>query len=844
VFSCTQPKEESLTVEEGVSWTLAQFRKQQIADVHYDLSFAIPKALKDSIPAHLTLNLFISDISQALILDFMPNHVYPITVIVNEQPLEIVVEKEHVTIPSSLLVEGENRIDIDFIAGERSLNRNEEYLFTLLVPDRARTLFPCFDQPDIKATYNLHLTVPENWDAMTGASIENEETHEGYKTIHFNKTDKLSTYLFSFVAGDFEIARNEDTSFPMQLFHREKDEDKIRLSVPELFNQHNASVEFLENYTERKFPFEKLDFAAIYSHPYGGMEHVGAIQYLQQSLFLDSTATQSQELSRTKLIAHETAHMWFGDLVTMRWFNDVWMKEVFANFMADKIANPIFPDINHKLLFLTGHYPSAFGVDRTEGANPIRQELNNLNNAGSLYGSIIYNKAPIMMRQLEALMGEEAFRKGIVKYMATYAYDNADWNELISILNEDSPLDLVAWSEVWVNNPGRPVFTSSVTYTADKIASFEIQQHAEDGSEKLWPQMFEVTLHYADSTKSFPVRFTGKTLAIDESIGYNKPNYITYNSDGIGYGIFPLENEMLGLIPYEESVVNRAQQYINLYENTLDGNILLDDAYQTYLVGVQIEKNEFVLRLISNYLRNLYWMYTSSDERSMKLPDLESKLYARLKGNETANIKKTLFNLYSGIAYEGDGLERLYSIWHKDLRIPNLSLNKDDYTDLAMRLALYGYSKSEEVLKAEEDAISDANKKERFRFLLPALSNDPNERATFFKSFAEERNRDKERWVTTACSYIHHPLRQATGINDIAISLQLLEEIQATGDIFFPKNWLDSTIGQYTSSEAMQVVNDYLESHKDLDPKLRAKVLQSVDDMKRKLHLVSTKINE
>src|SRR5688500_13107584 len=144
-----------------------------------------------------------------------------------------------------------------------------------------------------------------------------------------------------------------------------------------------------------------------------GMEHPGAILYNQERQLLDESATQNQLLDRASTIAHETAHMWFGDLVTMQWFNDVWMKEVFANFMAAKIVNPSFPEVNHELRFLLAHYPAAYEVDRTPGANAIRQPLDNLNEAGSLYGAIIYQKAPIIMRHLEAIMGEELFREGL-----------------------------------------------------------------------------------------------------------------------------------------------------------------------------------------------------------------------------------------------------------------------------------------------------------------------------------------------------------------------------------------------------------------------------------------------
>ena len=140
---------------------------------------------------------------------------------------------------------------------------------------------------------------------------------------------------------------------------------------------------------------------------FSGMEHAGAIYYNAPAVFLEKTATQNQLLSRASLIAHETSHMWFGDLVTMKWFDDVWLKEVFANFMAAKIVNPTFPEIDHELRFFLQHYPPAYEVDRTAGANPIRQELANLREAGSLYGPIIYQKAPIVMRQLEQILGAE-----------------------------------------------------------------------------------------------------------------------------------------------------------------------------------------------------------------------------------------------------------------------------------------------------------------------------------------------------------------------------------------------------------------------------------------------------
>ncbi len=255
----------------------------------------------------------------------------------------------------------------------------------------------------------------------------------------------------------------------MTLLHRETDSTKLRLSLDPIFNTHADALRFMADYTRIPFPFQKFDFAAIPDFQYGGMEHVGAIDYKSSALFLDNGATRDQRLSRTHVIAHETAHMWFGDMVTMRWFEDVWLKEVFANFMADKVMEISSdasdrPYANYDLQFVVDHFPAAYAVDRTEGANPIGQPLVNLQEAGTLYGGIIYHKAPIMMRQLERLMGKDALRDGLREYLKKYAFGNASWTDLVSILDTHTPADLLAWNHIWVQETGRP----TVTYTLDR----------------------------------------------------------------------------------------------------------------------------------------------------------------------------------------------------------------------------------------------------------------------------------------------------------------------------------------------------------------------------------------
>ncbi|MCP2026727.1 aminopeptidase N [Flavobacterium sp. HSC-32F16] len=829
IFNGFSQEKENVLLENGVSEQLAHFRKKQISDLQYTLFFEIPNQKAENINSQLFVYLNLSDLSQPLILDFKEKTSHLKTVEANGKKLSVVHENGHIVIPVSALVSGKNTVSISFIAGNLSLNRNDDFLYTLLVPDRASTLFPCFDQPDIKATYKLRLSVPKDWSVLAGADV-NEKLEKGdFTTYTFGESDKMSTYLFSFVAGKFKSA-TQKPGLEMTMLYRENSPEKFRVSADTIFNLHQQSLDFLEKYTNYKFPFQKLDFASIPVFQYGGMEHVGAIQYRESTLFLDNSATDSEKLNRAKLIAHETSHMWFGDLVTMKWFDDVWMKEVFANFMADKIMNPIFPKVNHNLQFFTAHYPSAYAEDRSLGTHPIKQHLENLKNAGSLYGAIIYNKAPIMMRQLEASMGKDAFQKGIQKYIQKYANDNADWNNLVELLDAETPLDMKKWSEVWVNKSGRAIFTDKVEYDSkNRIKSFGIQQQAEDKSENIWPQVFQIGLVYAKEVKVLSVNINDENSVVKEAEGLEKPLAVVYNYNGFGYGVFPLDGNNLNFISALKDEVARASSYSNLYENTLIGNVAPDKAFDYFLKGIQTEQNELVLRIASNSLNTIYWRFFTEKQQNKVQKQIEGILNERLQANLSANIKKTLFGLFSSIAYSNSAKASLYKVWNREISIPNLKLNEDDYTNIAMNLAIFKHPKADEILEKTRTSFTNPDKQKRFEFLLPSLSKDESVRNAFMESLKDDANREKESWVSVGLANIHHPLRQESAQKYIRFSLDLVDEIQRTGDIFFPKDWLDNTIGKYSSKFAFDEVQRFLKENPNFSPILKRKLFQATD---------------
>lgn len=825
-------------IENGVSASLASFRKRVLSGVNYQLSFTIPSLKTEAIPASETISFHLKAISGPLLIDFKEEKDHLKKVAVNGKEIPVHFRNEHIVIDQAFLKQGANSVAIQFTAGNLSLNRNNDYLYTLLVPDRARTVFPCFDQPDLKARFRLTLTVPSTWKALSNGPLQDTLLSDSSKTYRFAPSDPIPTYLFSFAAGRFEQHFKSIGGRPMHFYYRETDSIKIRLSRDTIYGLHADALRFLEGYTGISYPFQKFDFIAIPDFQYGGMEHVGAIDYRASVLFLDSGATKDQENARASLIGHETAHMWFGDLVTMQWFNDVWMKEVFANFMADKITQGAGGANSYELKFLLTHFPRAYSIDRTLGANPIRQPLANLQEAGTLYGPVIYNKAPVMMRQLERLMGQDPFRQGIWEYLRKYSFGNASWPDLIRILDKRTPADLAAWNHVWVNSPGRPHIKYSLQQEGNRIKKLTITQHGERGGTYNLPQFFEIALVYPDRVEEHTVNLSRQKVELPEVAGKGVPLYVVFNSSGQGYGIFPVDKKMLPFVGEWKNGIMRAAAYINLYENMLNGLTLTpDDLLQVYLPLLLKEPEELSLGLLTSQVTDVYWRLFSASKRNTIAPSLEGSFWNAMQKEEAANKKKLLFKAYQNIAITPESLSRLYAIWKTQVPPAGVKLAEEDFTSLALTLALKEHP-ADSILMQQLARISNADRKDRLRFLMPALSSNVEERDAFFASLRDKDIRKKEAWVADALVYLHHPLRASTSIHYLKESLQMLQEIQLTGDIFFPAAWLSASFGSYQSGKAAGIVTDFLKANPAYSPKLKAKILQATDPLFRAQRLV------
>lgn len=824
-----------LEIEQGVSWQLAEHRSQTLSDLKYSYSLTIPDAASDPITGTTVVSFNWNDKSaQSVVLDFLSPRERVKGLSVNDIETSWQASHDHIVISPSAFSSGLNSIEIEFDAGDEAFNRNSDFMYALFVPDRAHYSLPLFDQPNLKGRVTWEVTVPQSWRVIANGPEETTTTMGEQTRFGFSETEPMPSYLFAIAAGKFEIETTVINGREFNMFHRETDALKVARNKDEVFKLHADTLTWLEEYTQIDYPFQKFDFVLIPSFQYGGMEHPGSILYRAASVFLDETATQRQILGRASLIAHETAHMWFGDLVTMNWFDDVWTKEVFANFMAAKIVNPAFPEVDHELRFLTAHHPAAYAVDRTKGANQIRQPLENLRFAGTLYGSIIYQKAPIVMRHLENRVGEEAFREGMREYLATYSYGNASWPDLITILDKLTPEDLASWSQVWVSEAGRPNII--VQRAGDDIL---ISQQDPQAQGRVWPQTLNVRAGSVDTSETFTIELSEQPQRL---IGAGKNNFILPNGSGLEYGNFLLDEAsrdyLINNVSNLEPALLRGAAWVSLWDQLLEGYLAPSVVTDSLLNALPIEQNELIIARLLSYLGSIYWNYGGDEERESLGPQIEALLWSQVNSDRSRSARSAFYASYRRLALSEQAIARLERLWLGDESVEGLPLSEPDQIALASGLALRGLSNAEDILDQQRQRIKNPDRLARFDFVRPALSSNLANRKAFFESLAQVENRNREAWVLNGLQYLHHPLRAADSIEFILPALELVTEIQATGDIFFPGRWLDVNLGGHNTIEAADIVAGYLSNSESLSQRLRLKVQQSADGLFRSAGLV------
>jgi len=838
----------------GVSRELAAYRAARVADVRYDLQLDVTasgaartqaRVGADTLTGHVTVRFRRAGTGDA-ILDFRgPRLANPRA---NGRALDGVhgytANGSHVRVPAAMLRGGENVLDFDFAtlaapAGASVIRYHDAtdgatYLYTLLVPSDAHALFPCFDQPDLKARVTLALRTPVTWTAVANGALVSTRVDSAGATrlLRFAPSRPISTYLIAFAAGPWATATRTVGGRPITAYMRASRVAEVE--VDSLVQANARALTWLERYFGRPYPFDKYDFVLAPAFPFGGMEHPGAVFYNEESFVFRERPTLPQRVSRTATIYHEVAHQWFGDLVTMRWFDDLWLKEGFSTYMAAKMQDALDPASEAWKTFHLRNKPPAYAVDASLGTTPVWQQLANLDQAKSNYGAIVYNKAPSVLKQLEYLVGERAFQRGVRTFLGRHAYGNATWRDLLAAVGTAAGRDLGPWGQEYILRPGIPVLETQRTPAGVRI----VQRPAQAGVSRTdpWPMRTQLLVQRETEAPLLrSVTLVGASIVVPAP-GATAPASLAFpNAGDHAYALTLLDEESVRWterhLPTLRDPLLRAQLWGALWDLVREARLEPTRYVALAERGLQNERDEQIAATLLGRVTRTATRYLGAAQRDSVVPGLEEALArAAADTTRTYGIRKSHLDALIAVSASAPGLARLDALLDSTsaagapLRAP---------TRWAIVTALVArQAPTAERRLAEETRRDSTSEGRRRAFVANAARPDAVVKAEYFRRYFADRALNEE-WATASLPAFSASGQELLTLPYVRPALDSLPWVQQNRRIFFLGNWLDALVGAQGSAAAVEAVDVFLRDNPRLPEDLRRKVLQSADELRR-----------
>jgi aminopeptidase N len=826
---------------DGIRRELARQRASQISDVRYHLRLTLaPHA--PTVSGHEELQ-FRASASGAVWLDFREGTVAKLSINGIADPVDI--ENGHIQLSANAIHPGENTVTLDFTApvaaAGKAITRfedkddNTEYLYTLFVPMDAEMAFPCFDQPDLKGRFHLELTAPENWTAISNTPIESQSLPAlGQRLTVFAETRPISTYLFAFAAGPFRKV-HETPGLP-GLYVRQSKFAKAQAEAPEVQQITAQEIDYLSNFFAQPFPFPKYDLVLIPGFAYGGMEHAGATFLREESVLFRTAPTHSDHLSRDILLLHELTHQWFGDFTTMRWFDDLWLKEGFAQYMAYHALADLKPNENIWKRFYQGIKPGAYAIDSTKGTTPIYQDITNLKDAKSAYGAIVYSKAPGVIKQLAFVLGEENFRDGLRLYLKQHAYANAEWNDLVRSFEQVSKKPLQGWAGMWIRRRGMPQV--EVAWSCDpqnRIQYFSLTQHDVLDEGGVWPIAMQALLAYPNGAPiRLRIQLATETAEVQEAISKPCPEYVFLNDQDYAYGRFLLDGRS------RKAVVEHLGQALDVFARTLLWGSLWDSVREAELAPREFfelelhllptETDEALAQSLIGHLATGLHRYVSQDVRLQIVPRAETLAVDRMLHSESQDFRIIWFRGLRAISESPRGRGELKDLLSGKLTISGVELRALDRWTMVTSLIAQNDPDASAVLVAEKkrDSTGDGLK---YAYVAQAARPESASKQQYFNDYLDDPSRPED-WIEQSLGAFNYWNQSDLTLQYLTPALEALPQIKRERKIFFVLGWLNAFIGGQSSAAAQVQVREFLRTA-NLDKDLRLKILEVSDELDR-----------
>jgi aminopeptidase N len=674
----------------------AAARSARVSNVAYVLDFTLTG--KESFSNTTTVTFDLKDNAQPLTLDLDKATIKRL--VVNGKA---VVAPQYnnwfITLAAADLLAGRNSVTVEF---ERKHSTNGEglhrmvdpvdgrvYTYSHFEPAAAHQMFALFDQPDLKATYQVNVTAPADWTVVSTTRESKVENAAEGKRWTFPVSKILSPYNFSLHAGPYKVWEDaKSAKYPMRLFARQSVAGQVDPAA--WFEYTRQGLAWFDDYFGIPYQYGKYDQLLVPDFLYGAMENAGAVTFAEHSFLHKDKMTGAEKHELASVIMHEMAHQWFGDLVTMQWWNGLWLNESFASFMGTLATAEAteFKDSAWQYFYAQGK-AGAYVQDQRVTTHAIETPVPSTANAFDNIDAITYSKGASTLKQLRHLLGEETFRQGVHNYLVKYQWKNAKLDDFIGSLAAAAGRDLGQWTQDWLYQPGVNTITASYSCKAGKIDGFSLQQTAVAQFPTLREQRVQLALMQKKGkqlaiAKVLPVTYKGAATEVPELQGAACPDLVYPNYQDWGFVKAKLDARSFATARRDVSKVEdkllRTMLWHSMWDNVRDGALPLNEFLDTVLANAPQEKDYVLLGDIlgktHNALRYLRTMAPDARYTREAAQRVEQMAWTRVNATE-GDFQRRWFRTYLAASGSQPSLERLAALLDGRARVKGLTLSQE-----------------------------------------------------------------------------------------------------------------------------------------------------------------------
>ena len=694
----------------------AAARSARVSKVAYVLDFTLTG--KESFAATTTVQFDLKDKDQPLTLDLDKATIRKL--VVNGKEVQPQYNKWFITLAAADLLAGRNTVTVEY---ERLHSTNGEglhrmvdpvdgrvYTYSHFEPAAAHQMFALFDQPDLKATYQVNVTAPADWTVVSTTRESKVEDAGASKRWTFPVSKILSPYNFSLHAGPYKVWEDNSAKYPMRLFARQSVASQIQ--PEEWFKFTKQGLAWFDEYFGVPYQYDKYDQLLVPDFLYGAMENAGAVTFAEHGFMHKDKMTASERHSLASVIMHEMAHQWFGDLVTMQWWNGLWLNESFASFMGTLATTEATEFKNGWQYFYTQGKSAAYVQDQQVTTHPIEVPVPSTANAFDNIDAITYSKGASTLKQLRHLLGEETFRKGVHNYLVKYQWKNAKLDDFIGSLGEAAGRDLSQWTKEWLYQPGVNTVTASYSCAGGKISNFSLQQSASAHYPVLREQRVQLALmgKHMKVDKVVAVTYKGAATEVPELKGAACPDLVYPNYQDWGFVKAKLDQRSFtaarkSLSKVEDPLL-RTMLWQSMWDGVRDGELPLNDFLQTVLNNAPAEKDYVLLGdVLSKTARAKAYLDKIGPDSAYARKTVAALEQMTWKGaqSSTGDFQRRWFGSYVNFATTPEAQKRLAGLLDGSVQLKGLNVSQDLRWTIIAHLNGVGYAGADALLAAEQE---------------------------------------------------------------------------------------------------------------------------------------------